>query len=61
MKTRLKHFASKISFWNLFIGAVIGFGVGVYFINALIPNANDLIRIYQLDKKSTQINQGERR
>lgn len=52
MKTRLKYVASKIDFWNLFIGIVIGFGLGVYFINALIPNANELIRIYRLDRKS---------
>ncbi len=52
MKTHLKHFASKINFWNLFIGIVIGFGVGIWVINALVPNADQLIHMYRLDQKS---------
>ena len=51
MKAHLKQFASKIDFWNLFIGLVIGFGLGVALINALVPNANELIRMYQLSKQ----------
>lgn len=57
----MKTVFNRVSLWNLFIGMVIGFGLGVFVVNALIPNANDLIRIYQMDKKSTQINQGEQR
>jgi hypothetical protein len=52
MKTYIRHFAHKINFWNLFVGIVIGFGVGILVINALVPNANDMIRLYRLDKKS---------
>jgi hypothetical protein len=53
MKTRLKHFASKINFWNLFIGVVIGFGAGVWFLSALVPNATNIIRVYRnLDRQS---------
>lgn len=52
MKNHLSHFASKISFWNLFIGIVIGFGAGVILINALVPDADQLIKIYRLDQKS---------
>lgn len=52
MKTYLKHLGSKIDFWNLFIGIVIGFGIGVYVINALVPDASQLIRMYRLDQKS---------
>lgn len=57
----MKTVFTRVGLWSLFIGIVIGFGLGVFFVNALIPNANDLIRIYQLDKKSTQINQGGQR
>lgn len=52
MKNHLKHIAHKISFWNLFIGMVIGFGVGVLLINALVPNADQLIKLYRLDQKT---------
>lgn len=48
----MKHFAGKIDFWNLFIGLVIGFGAGVILINALVPNAEQLIKMYRLDQKS---------
>lgn len=52
MKKHLHTFAQKLNFWNLFIGIVIGFGAGVWFINLLIPNANQLIKMYRLDYKS---------
>jgi hypothetical protein len=50
MKTHLKHLAGKINFWNLFIGIIIGFGLGVTVINALVPNADEMIRMYHLDR-----------
>jgi hypothetical protein len=52
MKTYFKHIAHKISFWNLFIGLIIGFGAGVILINALVPDAGQLIKLYRLDQKS---------
>lgn len=52
MKKYIAHVGSKVNFWNLFIGIVIGFGVGVYTLNALIPNADELVRMYRVDKKS---------
>jgi hypothetical protein len=52
MKTQLKQFAGKIDFWNLFIGIILGIGIGVSAINALIPDADEMIRMYRLDQKS---------
>ena len=52
MKKYIAHVGSKVNFWNLFIGIVIGFGVGVYALNALIPNSNEVIRMYRMDKQS---------
>lgn len=52
MKAHFAKFAQKINFWNLFIGFVVGFAAGVWFINLLIPNANQLIKMYRLDYKS---------
>lgn len=55
MKKYIAHVGSKVNFWNLFIGIVIGFGVGVYALNALIPNSNQVIGMYHtMDKKSAQ-------
>ncbi len=54
MKKYITHVGSKVNFWNLFIGIVIGFGVGVYALNALIPNSNEVIRMYRMDKTSIQ-------
>jgi hypothetical protein len=48
----MQQIIQKIDVWNLFIGVVIGFGAGVYLINALVPNAAELIRMYRLDQKS---------
>jgi hypothetical protein len=55
MKTHLKHFAGKIDFWNFFIGLAIGFGLGVVIVNALVPNADELIKLYHLDKQSQML------
>lgn len=52
MKTFLRSLANKISFWNLLIGIVIGFGAGVYLMNFLVPDSAQLIRMYRLDQKS---------
>jgi hypothetical protein len=52
MKSYMQQIIQKIDVWNLFIGVVIGFGAGVYLINALVPNAAELIRMYRLDQKS---------
>lgn len=52
MKKHLKRFANKINFWNLFIGIVIGFGMGIWVINALVPDANGMIKYYHIDKAS---------
>jgi hypothetical protein len=61
MNTHLKHIAQKISFWNLFIGLVVGFAGGVILINALVPDADQLIKLYRLDQKSvTQDKQVEK-
>lgn len=48
----MKIFFSRVRLWNLFFGLVIGFGLGVFFMNALIPDAGELVRIYRLDKQS---------
>ncbi|MFA5131723.1 MAG: hypothetical protein WC444_00140 [Candidatus Paceibacterota bacterium] len=50
MKKYLKFLEGKVNIWNLFIGLVIGFGLGVSALNALIPNANQMIEAYRLDK-----------
>jgi hypothetical protein len=52
MKTQLQRFADKINFWNLFVGIILGFGAGIWVINALVPNADQMIRMYRLDQKS---------
>ena len=39
-----------MNFWNLFIGIAIGIGVGVYLLNAFVPNANQLIAMYQFNR-----------
>ena len=52
MKTHIQQLAKKIDFWNLFIGIVIGFGVGIWVMNALVPDANQLIQMYHHDRKS---------
>lgn len=52
MTNQLKQIMHKISFWNLFIGIIIGFAAGVLLINALVPNADQLIKLYRLDQKS---------
>jgi hypothetical protein len=52
MKTQMKQFMGKIDFWNLFIGVILGFGAGIWVINALVPNADQMIRMYRLDQKS---------
>jgi hypothetical protein len=49
---KYKHLLEKINFWNLFIGIIIGLGAGIWFMNALIPNANQLIKMYRLDYQS---------
>ena len=54
MKKYIAHVGKKVNFWNLFIGIVIGFGVGVYALNALIPNSNEVLRMYRMDKQSIQ-------
>ena len=54
MKKYFHAIHNKVSFWNLFIGIVIGFGVGVYALNALIPNADQSIRMYRLDRASRE-------
>lgn len=54
MKKYLKNMHDKTNFWNLFIGIIIGFGVGVYSLNALIPNASESIRMYHMDKESRE-------
>lgn len=48
----MKRIVQKIDFWNLFVGVVIGFGSGVWIVNAMVPDANELIRMYRLDQKS---------
>jgi hypothetical protein len=55
MRIHLKRLANKVSFWNLFIGIVIGFGVGVWFLSALIPNATNIIRVYRNLDRQTRI------
>ncbi len=57
MKTELKHFVKKVNGWNLFVGIVIGFALGVCFINLLIPNANEVIKMYYWEYK---FNHGDR-
>jgi hypothetical protein len=52
MKAHIKSILHKISFWNLFVGIVIGFGAGVWLVNLLVPNANQLIRMYRMDYQS---------
>jgi hypothetical protein len=53
MKKHLYHVASKINYWNLCIGLVLGFAIGVWTMNLLIPHANDLIRLYaNMNKES---------
>jgi hypothetical protein len=54
MKKYLKNMHDKTNFWNLFIGIIIGFGVGVYALNALIPNATESIRMYHMDRESRE-------
>lgn len=43
---------NKVKFWNFFLGLVIGFGSGIWVVNAMVPDAQELIRIYRLDQKS---------
>lgn len=52
MKTHIQQLAKKIDFWNLFIGIAIGVGMGVWVLNALVPDANQLIQMYHHDRKS---------
>lgn len=52
MKKYLRIVHERINFWNLFIGIVIGFGIGVYTLNALVPGASESIRMYRLDRAS---------
>jgi uncharacterized protein (DUF305 family) len=61
MKKYLQHIHSKVNFWNLFIGIIIGFGIGIWVINALVPDANHLIRMYHLDRKSQDEEQAMRK
>ncbi len=49
MKTFLKRIVAKADFWNLFIGIVIGFGVGVYVFSLLVPSGWDLIKMYHME------------
>lgn len=49
MKTYLKQLSVKINFWNLFIGIVIGFAVGIYVFSMLVPSGVDMIKLYHLE------------
>jgi uncharacterized protein (DUF305 family) len=48
----MKNILYKVNFWNLFIGIAIGIGVGVYLLNAFVPNANQLVAMYRANKVS---------
>ncbi len=48
----MKNILHKVNFWNLFIGIAIGIGVGVYLLNAFVPNANQLVTMYHLNKNA---------
>ncbi len=42
----MKNIITKMNFWNLFIGVVVGFFLGVCFLSFLVPSGADMIRIY---------------
>ncbi len=52
MKKYIHAVTSRVNFWNLFIGIVIGIGVGFYAMNALIPNGDEMLRMHRLDPSS---------
>lgn len=54
MKTHIATLMQKMHFWNLFIGLVVGFGLGVVAINALVPDADQLVRMYRIDQNSVR-------
>lgn len=54
MESETKNLQFKKKFFMVFIGAVLGFALGVLVMNALIPNASKLVRMYRLDYKSIQ-------
>lgn len=51
----MKKLLQKIDFLSLSVGIVIGVGLGVNLMNAFVPNANQLIEMYQLNKKKGTI------
>lgn len=48
MKTYLSHMGSKVSFWNLFIGIIVGAGLGLALFSALVPSGLDMIKVYHM-------------
>ncbi|MEZ0209128.1 MAG: hypothetical protein ACAH17_03060 [Candidatus Paceibacterota bacterium] len=52
MKRYFSLAVSKLNFWNLFIGLVIGFALGMIALEALVPDSTKLIRMYRLHDES---------
>lgn len=54
MKNFFKRISSQVDFWNLFIGLVIGFGVGAYALNAVAPTKDQMLKLCRLDPQSVE-------
>ncbi len=46
----MKTILHKINFWNLFIGIIIGAGVGMYAFSELVPDGLEYARVYHMEK-----------
>jgi uncharacterized protein (DUF305 family) len=55
MKKHLALIEEKINPWNLFTGFVIGFGIGIFVISALVPDAADMIRVYNMENNGHSV------
>jgi uncharacterized protein (DUF305 family) len=54
MKTHLKHFAHKINFWNLFMGLVVGFCIGIFVLNRIAPTTDQMLKLCKMDPHSLE-------
>lgn len=50
----MKKILAKVNFWNLFIGIIIGAGVGMYAFSELVPSGLEYAQQYHMDKYRSQ-------